>query len=277
MNFFEKIVLALSAEMPKQQGPFMPFHFIMLAVIIALTVFTCLKFKNCSDKTFRLILLIVWIVLFLFEIYKQIVSPFSVDANGNAVWDYNFNDIPFQFCSSIHYVLLPIVFLKEGKVRDAFISFTMTFVFLAGAMVSIFPAQLADDQAIGICIQTMIHHGLQVLVGAFIAVRMRNKYSIKFFLSGTIVFGVFLVVALILNASLSPSVTKGEVINFFYISPYYGCSLPILSVIREMVPWPVFLIIYCIGFIVISFIIYWVYVGIRQLSRLITKKKQIKQ
>ena len=85
------------------------------------------------------------------------------------------------------------------------------------------------------------------------------------------------VIALILNAIFSPTVTHEECINFFYISPYYGCSLPILSTIREMVPWPVFLIIYFLGFIIISFIIYLIYLGIRQLSRLIVKKKQLKQ
>ena len=111
MNTFEKIVNALSVEMPRQQAPFMPFHYIMLALIILTTVFICLKYKNCSDKTFRKILFIFWIILFVFEIYKQIVSPFSL-VDGKAVWEYNLNDIPFQFCSSIHYVLLPIVFLK---------------------------------------------------------------------------------------------------------------------------------------------------------------------
>ncbi|MBR6737721.1 MAG: YwaF family protein [Clostridia bacterium] len=266
MNTFEKIVLALSAEMPRVQAPFMPFHFIMFALIILATVLVCLKFKNCSDKTFRKILFIIWIILFVFEIYKQIVSPFSV-VDGKAVWKYNFNDIPFQFCSSIHYVLLPIVFLKDGKVRNAFISFTMTFVFLAGAMVSIFPDQLRSDMAIGICIQTMVHHGLQVVAGAFIAVKMREKYSIKFFLSGVIVFFGFLALALTFNLIFNPSVTNGNVINFFYISPYYGCSLPILSEIRQMVPWGVFIVIYSLGFVLISFAIFMAYVGIKKLSK----------
>ena len=64
MNSFEKFVLFLSTEMPEQQAPFMPFHFIMLAIIIGATVILCIKLKNCSDKAFRTTLFIFWIILF---------------------------------------------------------------------------------------------------------------------------------------------------------------------------------------------------------------------
>lgn len=270
MSFFEKIVHALSVEMPRQQAPFMPFHFIMLALIIATTVIVCVKLKDCSEKTFKRTLLIFWIILLGFEIYKQIVSPFSV-VDGKAVWQYNLNDIPYQFCSSIHYVLPPIIFLKDGKVKDAFLSFTMTFVFLAGLAVCIFPDQLKSDAAIGICVQTMVHHGLQVVIGVFVALRMYKKYSFKFFLSGAVVFLAFLVVAIILNLILSPAnIGEGNVINFFYISPYYGCSLPILSMLREMLPWGLFFVIYFVGFVGAAALIMYIYY-------LLTKKKRKNQ
>jgi len=266
MNFFEKIVYALSVEMPRQQGPFMPFHFIMLAIIIATTIIVCIKLKDCTEKTFKRTLLIFWIILLGFEVYKQIVAPFSV-VDGKAVWKYNLNDIPYQFCSTIHYVLPVVIFLKEGKVRDAFLSFSMTFVFLAGLMVCIFPDQLKSDAAIGICIQTMVHHGLQVVVGALVAVYAYKKISIKFFLSGALVFLGFLLVAIIFNLILNPTTIGGQCINFFYISPYWGCSLPVLSTIRASVPWIVFFIIYFIGFVGAAALIMFI-VG------LITKKKR---
>lgn len=266
MSFFEKIVNALSVEMPRQQGPFMPFHFIMLALIIATTVIVCIKLKDCSEKTFKRTLLIFWIILLGFEIYKQIVSPFSV-VDGKAVWKYNLNDIPYQFCSSIHYVLPVIIFLKEGKVRDAFLSFTMTFVLLAGLAVCIFPDQLKSDAAIGICIQTMVHHGLQIVVGFFVALRMYKKYSVKFFVSGALVFLGFLIVAIVFNLILNPNVIGGQCINFFYISPYWGCSLPLLSIIREMLPWIVFFFIYFVGFVGAAALIMYIFY-------LATKKKR---
>lgn len=260
MNWFEKTVELLSMEMPSRQAPFGWFHLLTLAVTVILTIILCAKFKNCDEKTFRTTLFIIWISLILFEIYKQIVSPFSSSV-GIATWKYNLNDIPYQFCSSIHYVLPVIIFFKSGKVRDAFIAFAVTFMFLAGLVVMIYPDQLKDDRAIGICIQTMWHHGAQVVAGAFIAIRERKKLSHKLLFNGAVVYAGFLGLALILNIALNPSVIGGETINFFYISPYHGCPLPILGDIRKFLDplgffgWLIFFIIYLVVFCGASYLI----------------------
>lgn len=258
MNPFDRFVELLSVEMPEAQGPFGWFHIMMLSLTIVSTVILCIKQRNCSDRQFRKILLIIWVTLMLFEGYKQLVSPFS-SVDGQAVWEYNLNDIPYQFCSSILYCLPPIIFLREGRVRDAFMAFSVTFVFLAGFMVMVYPDQLKDDRAIGICIQTMVHHGAQVLVGAFVAVRERERLSKIFFFKGLAVFGGFIAVALILNAALSPEAIGGGVINFFYVSPYHSCPLPILSEVRKALPWVAFLFIYIVGFILLAALIAFIF------------------
>jgi hypothetical protein len=260
MNAFEKFVEILSMEMPTKQAAFGWFHLLTLAITILVTVIICAKYKNCDDRTFRKVLFVIWLTLIGFEIYKQLVSPYSFTA-GMATWKYNLNDIPYQFCSSIHYVLPVIIFFKAGKVRDAFIGFAVTFMFLAGFVVMLYPDQLKDDRAIGICIQTMWHHGAQVVAGAFIAIRERKKLSHKLLLSGALVYGGFLALALILNVALNPSVIGGETINFFYISPYHGCSLPVLKDIRLALSflgffgWLIFFIIYLVAFCGASYLI----------------------
>ena len=263
MNSYEKFINFLSTEMPRQQAPFMPFHLIMVAIVLAVTVFLCVKFKDCSDKTFRKIIFIIWVVLFVFEIYKQMVAPFSV-YEGNAVWNYNYNDIPYQFCSTVHYVLLPIVFLKDGKVRNAFMMFVVTYVFVAGFGATVYSDQLKSDNAIGICVQTMVHHGLQVITGAFIAVRMRDKLKLKDFLGGMIIFLGFLVIAIILNVILRPGVVNDGVINFFYISPYHQCPLPIVKDFKNMLPWGVFIVGYFAVFTLGGLIVYLIGVCIKK-------------
>ena len=260
MNWFEKTVEILSMEMPSQQAPFGWFHLLTLAITVITTIILCVKLKDCNDKTFRITLFVIWISLVLFEVYKQIVSPFSFTA-GITTFKYNLNDIPYQFCSSIHYVLPVIIFFKNCKVRDAFISFAVTFMFLAGLVVMIYPDQLKDDRAIGICIQTMWHHGAQVVAGAFIAIRERKKLSHKLFLNGAIVYAGFLGLAIILNIALNPSVIGGGTINFFYISPFHGCPLPILGDIRNFLDplgflgWVLFFIIYLVVFCGASYLI----------------------
>ncbi len=270
MTGFEKFIKFLSAEVKTTLAPFGVYHLVFFLIIIAVAVILCVKLKDCSDKTFRLTLFIIWLVIFLFEMYKQLVAPYSF-VDEKAIYSYNFNDIPYQFCSTIHYVLLPIVFLKDGKVRDAITSFTAFYVFLAGFMVTVFPDQLKSLKEVGLCIQTMVHHGAQVVAGAFIAVRMRKKINLKFFLSGTIVFLAFLALAVILNFALSPENVGGGVINFFYISPYHNCPLPILGDIRKSVPWIIFFLIYFIGFMLVAGIIA---LGFYYLGKLIKTEKQ---
>ena len=271
MNTYEKFINFLSTEMPRQQAPYMPFHIIMLVLVFATTIFLCVKFKNCSDRTFRKIIFIIWVILFVFEIYKQMVAPFSV-VDGKAVWYYNYNDIPYQFCSTIHYVLLPIAFMKDGKLRNGLMMFVMTYIFVAGFGATVYADQLKSDMAIGICVQTMVHHGLQVVAGAFIAVRMRDKLCLKDFLYGMAVFAFFLVIAIILDVVLKPGVVNNGAINFFYISPYHKCPLPILTDLKELMPWSVFVLGYFVFFTLGGLIVYLIGVGIKKAYR----KKKLK-
>ena len=50
-----------------------------------------------------------------------------------------------------------------------------------------------------------------------------------------------------------------ETFNMFYISPYFDCTLPILSEIYKQVPYIAFLGIYIVGFVLAAFIIYMIY------------------
>ena len=55
--------------------------------------------------------------------------------------------------------------------------------------------------------------------------------------------------------------------NMFYLSPYYGCSMPVLSLIRPAVPYPVFLAIYVLGFTLIGLLVFGIEVGLTKLFR----------
>ena len=58
-----------------------------------------------------------------------------------------------------------------------------------------------------------------------------------------------------LNLSV-PSINGGEPFNMFFISPYYECPLPVLSIIHEAAPYVVFLLVYVVGFSALSFVVY---------------------
>jgi hypothetical protein len=42
----------------------------------------------------------------------------------------------------------------------------------------------------------------------------------------------------------------------FFVSPYFDCTLPVLSAIYPKVPYIAFLLIYNIGFAIVSLIVY---------------------
>ena len=238
------------------------FHLLSIGLVVAATVLFCVFFRDTSDKRFRIILGICWVVIVLLEIYKQVI--FSVNfEDGKAVWSYQWYAFPYQLCSTPLYALPLVVFLPQGKIRDAVMSFLSSFAFFGGLAVMIFPNDVFIGY-IGINIQTMIHHGLQVVLGIFLAVYNRRKLGVKYWLSSLPVYGVAIAIAMILNLTIHQLVPD-QTFNMFYISHYYDCTLPVLSVIDSMVPWAVLFIIYLFGFIIVSLIMFGAQFGIIKL------------
>ncbi len=265
MNFFEKLIYSLqkTMECPTNYGWF---HIMFILIFAVGTFIICKYFKDCNEKTVNIILLIAWIIVFLLEVYKQIDFSFSYE-NGIAKWDYQFYAFPFQLCSTQLYILPFIFLLKEGKIRNAMIAYLVTFSFFGGLAVFIYPNDVFIE-TIGINIQTMIHHGLQVLLGVFIFVRNKDRIDLKFYIKGIFVFIVMLFTALLMNVivrNILVNAGNDETFNMFYIGPYFECTLPLLSIVYSKVPYICFFLIYMLGFILISFIIYIVETNIYKL------------
>ncbi len=266
MEFFKFITSKM--ETPPSFGWY---HFMWLGIIVIITVFFCIKLRNCSDKTFRLITLIGWITIVLLETMKQFIYTYSIE-NNEFVANYQWYAFPFQLCSSPLYVLPVIAFMKDCKLREYFTSFISTFSLFGGLVVLIYPNDVFIEE-IAINIQTMIHHGLQVVFGIWYAVRFRERGGIKYFLKSIPVFIALLAIAIILNETAGAHiVSTGEDFSMFYISSHVENHLPILSMVYTSVPWFVFLLIYTIGFCLISCAIYFIIWGIWKLVLLIIGK-----
>lgn len=273
MNLFEKFLHLLEGTM-ECPGNYGWFHIMFLVLVIAGTVLLCVFYKDCDDKTVRKIVFITWLTIFILEIYKQIIFSFEYN-EGDPTWSYSWYAFPFQLCSTPLYALPFIVFLKDGKVRDCFISYTTTFALFGGVAVMLYPNDVFVE-TIGIDIQTMIHHGSQVLLGVFLSVHNRKELGWKYVLKGIPVFVGFLIVAYALNIGIYhyfQNIGKGDSFNMFYISPYFDCTLPILSMIYPMVPYIVFALIYILGFTLIAFIMDYIHLGIYKLVKKVKKNE----
>ena len=262
MTTFEKILYFLQGEMtcPENYGWF---HLMFVGIVISVTVFLCLKFKDCNTKTVNRILLIAWIVLMVGEIAKQILFSFSSDG-VTASWYYQWYAFPYQLCGTPLVVLPFIIFSKEGKLRNACMAYMATFSLFGGIAVYFYPNDVFVRE-IAINLQTMIHHGSQVIFGIFLAVYNRRKLTFKYYLSSIYVFLVLVAAAVVMNVGvyhIFQAKGIGDTFNMFFISPYFPCTLPVLSSIYPLVPYPVFLAIYVFGFMLICAVMHFSTKGI---------------
>lgn len=236
------------------------FHITMLFIMVLFTVILCVAGKNCSDKAFRNIMLVCWIINLIGEIYAGLMFSYS-GSDGAITFDYAWYMFPFQFCSSPAYVLPFLVLLKRGRAYDGFLAFTATYSLFAGLAVMIYPGDVLI-YILGVSIQTMLHHGMQVVLGIFVLVHERKRLSYRWFTRGIPVFSALVLIAMVLNIgvyNIFQSLGMSDTFNMFYISPYFSCTLPVLSIIYPLVPYPVFLAIYVIGFTLVALLVFFIF------------------
>lgn len=266
MNFFERILYLLQADMesPVSYGVW---HICFLLLTVAASAFAVWRFRDASEKTLRRVLLTVWVVLVALEVYKQLVYSLSV-SDQTASWSYQWYAFPFQFCSTPLYVLPFAIFPRSERVRSAVMSFLATFSLFGGLAVMAYPGDVFISM-IGINIQTMVHHGSQLVLGALMVAWNRRSMDKVFFARGVTVFAMLASVAMLLNigvhAALAAAGMGDTTFNMFFISPYHPCTLPVLSAIYPLVPYPVFLGLYLFGFSVVAGIVFALEKGILHL------------
>lgn len=268
MNVFERILYWLQAEMetPASYGLF---HIVACILTLLAAAFLVWRFRDAEDKTARRILFGAWVVLAALEVYKQLV--FSMDVtDGVAEWSYKWYAFPFQFCSSPLYVLPFAVFPKSERIRNAVMAFLATFSLFGGLAVMAYPGDVFISM-IGINIQTMVHHGSQIVLGVFAVALYRKRLSWRFFLGSLVPFCVLSAAAMGLNLAV-PAILNAQGItdftfNMFFISHRFPCTLPVLSGIYPVVPYPVFLLLYLVGFAVVAAIIFAIGKGIVALTQ----------
>lgn len=260
-------------ETPKSYGLF---HLVAFALAIGLAIFLGIygsrlsKDQEKCKKMTRIIVFAFGLMLFTIELYKQLFYTLLAH-------EYQWYAFPYQFCSVPMYACIISFFIKNDKVRDAFYRFIGLFGFVAGTAVMIYPGDVFISY-VTICIHTMIWHGSLLALGVFLmASQGIGKSFKKDVLPGAIVFTGFLALALILDLVMYHALFKegkvfaGQTFNMFFISPYFSCNLPILSIIQTKVPYIVFLLSYIVAF-TLGIAAIW---GICYLIRFLTRKKVV--
>lgn len=236
-------------------GLFGWFHIVCLAIMIGICVLIYIFRKKISPKMVNTIILCTGIAIILLEVYKQLVFSFNYNGgNGNSYWDFQWYAFPFQFCSTPMYIMLLAGILRKGKIHDTLLCYLATYALFAGLVVMAYPGDVFISY-IGINIQTMVCHGGMFIIGFLILATRSIKFDFRSILKATIVFVIMLILALLMNIIWHHCSNSDETFNMFYISPYFPCTLPLVSIIYANAPYAVFLLCYVVGFMLAASVI----------------------
>ena len=241
------------------------FHFLMLIPIIGLSIIIPLFFRNSSEKVYKRILFIFWVILINLEIFKQILKAFHY--GDPSYWEYSIRDFPFSICSMPYYFIPIILFVnkeKHPKIVDSANGYMCFISLLSGIAVCIYTDMVMSNM-IFINVQSLIHHGSQVILGVYVFVWNRKSISFKTVYRSLIAFLITAVIAIIINVSFYP-----HFINMFFINPTRITNLPIGNIVQEKAGYPVYLI----GFLsLIAVMTYLTYLVETSIYKLVIKKK----
>lgn len=270
MSFLQNVlrIFDLKMETPTLYGWF---HLVSLAVTVLITLYLCVCRRNDRPETVRRTVLLTAVLVVVLEIYKQINYSFSY-ADGIA-YDYQWYAFPFQFCSTPMYIGLLAGLTKKGRVHKAACAYLATYAVFAGLCVMLYPSTVFVP-TIGINIQTVICHGSMIWIGAYLLATGYVKVAHKTNLRAIPVFAVCVALAAIGNElAYRTGLLETETFNMFFISPYCDPHLPVYSLVQGVVPFPLCLVIYILGFSVAAYLMLLVAIGIKAFAN--SRKKEV--
>ena len=267
MNVFENFLYIFQNAMqtPSMYGWY---HILWLLLLTIALTFIVIFRKKISEKGVKYSILTISIILILLEIIKQLIYSFNWDPNTQTVrWNYQWYAFPFQFCSTPMYLMFIAGLCNKNKFRDCLYAYLGTFSLFGGLSVMFYPGDVFCS-TIFINIQTMFWHGSMVAVGVLLWVTNSIEFKQRTLLKASYVFFAMLALAMVLNYiwKYAGGIESGQTFNMFYISPFYQCTLPLLSIIYTKAPYIVFLLCYIIGFLIIAYLIIIIAIGINRLN-----------
>lgn len=261
MDFIRSVLRVLDTQMERPTA-YGSFHLLCLLLCAILTVLAALYGKRLREKTVRRIVLATALTVIALEIYKQINYTFG---NGDGAPEYQWYAFPFQFCSTPMYAGLLAGLTKKGKLHDSLCAYLATYALFAGVVVMFYPGDVFI-KTVGINIQTMICHGSMSVIAALLYSSGHVKLEHKTMRKALPVFLVCVGIAMTLNEiAYFSGILENHTFNMFFISPHCEPSLAVYSSVQRVLPFPLCLIVYVLGFSAAAFIMLLAAMGIARL------------
>lgn len=269
MNFWISVLKVLDTQMttPTLYGPF---HIFWLAATVVCALVLCRRARQDSHRQVCNLVLGITLLVAALEIYKQINYSFTY-SDGSITFEYLWYAFPFQFCSTPMYIGLLAGIFRKGKLHDHLCAYLTTYAVFAGVCVMLYPAQVFCP-TVGINIQTMIWHGSMIVVGAYLLASGHVKLEGKTVLKAIPVFAITVAMAAVMNeAAYRTGLLEEHNFNMFYISPYCPPSLPVYSLVQQVLPFPWSLTVYVAAFTLAAYLVLLGAMGIRKVCHRLAK------
>lgn len=244
------------------QAYYGPLHFAAIGTMLAflaLGIVLGIKAKGSGrsrDKAMT-ILGFVFIALEAFKIIFRLIVNEGADLTL----------ISFQICSIPMYLLPCIYFMKDGKLKQAFIGYVSFQSFTSAFFYFVKPAAVIGTSYIAISLHSILWHALMVCSGvyAMISYGLLSKEGFRTFIYSYILWVVTVAIAIILDIILI-NANPGTALNLFYIAPNSTFKYPLLSILfKQPKPYPLFILCFLIYYFIGGFAIYGIGYGITTL------------
>lgn len=259
MGFIKRLVDLVNIEI-EEPAAFGGFHFSCIILVLVACYLLYLLSRDISDRGFRRIIGVCFCIMLTLELFKQLSMSFQL-VDGKLVFEYLWDAFPFQLCSTPLYVLPLLSLLPDCRLRDVLASYTMTFGLIGGVAVYLVPKTVFTFRA-AINVQTMVHHGIQIVTGVFTALYYKKRITHRFFFGGVALFGVFFAIANVLNTVGYDFFVRmgwmadGAAFNMFYISPRADQTIPMFEDLVRSVHPAIAIIGYGILLVIGAYVLY---------------------
>lgn len=242
------------------------YHWVCVALTVLACILVCKYVKKPEKDAMRRSFWVIFVVFVILEAYKQICFTFDYDGKEISA-EYLWYAFPFQFCSTPMYVSLLAAISKNEKIHDAMCAYLVSFSLFAGLVVLAYPEQCFVE-TVGVNIQSMVWHCGMIVLGVFLVASGYVKLEHRTVLKAIPVFIGFVVCAVILNeVAHVTGLLEDHTFNMFFISPYCDPSLPVYSIVQELVPFPWCLMIYVAGFSAAAYLIVLISMTVKRLAK----------
>jgi len=250
MNAFERFLQYLNSIRMTTPPAWGSFHLACLGISFALVALFIIQKSRGKMIPENTVFGLYGFVTLALEVAKQLMWSVHFDG-GVAHWGFSWYSAPFQYCTMPMYLCIILCFVKNKTVRSYLLSFLGFFSIVSMVLVMAYPSDCLCAYAV-INVHTMYMHCGGFVVAMYVLINRLTDYSVKSVLRGAAVFAILAAIALGMDILVEKSgINCGDTFNMFYISPYYECSLPVLSGIWKKVAYPVFLAVYmfsmCLG------------------------------